>query len=256
MAAGSGDTASKYVARRETPLYIPENCTQCMECIAVCPDTALPNCSQDLDTLLRTAVTNYVEDPPSAQKMLGLMPEIEKRTRELMRDTVAKSTGTPLPQLHPAGHPRGERLLRRRQDAVLRRHRQDADGVPEDERDLRDAREEEARRRRHLLDLRVGSLQGMRGLRHGVRRARCAADGAGDRGGQRRARDRHRVPGPAARHAAEVSRPLQRLAAAGLEDRHAAQHADGAPQLRRARLGRRRVRRLRREEHPARRARR
>src|SRR4030095_15848415 len=46
MAAGSGDTASKYVARRETPLYIPENCTQCMECIAVCPDTALPNCSQ------------------------------------------------------------------------------------------------------------------------------------------------------------------------------------------------------------------
>ena len=53
MAAGSGDTASKYVARRETPLYIPENCTQCMECIAVCPDTALPNCSQDLDTMLR-----------------------------------------------------------------------------------------------------------------------------------------------------------------------------------------------------------
>ena len=54
MAAGSGDTASKYVARRETPLYIPENCTQCMECIAVCPDTALPNCSQDLDTVLRS----------------------------------------------------------------------------------------------------------------------------------------------------------------------------------------------------------
>ena len=51
MAAGSGDTASKYVARRETPLYIPENCTQCMECIAVCPDTALPSCSQDLETL-------------------------------------------------------------------------------------------------------------------------------------------------------------------------------------------------------------
>ena len=43
MAAGSGDTASKYVARRETPLYIPENCTQCMECITACPDTALPN---------------------------------------------------------------------------------------------------------------------------------------------------------------------------------------------------------------------
>ncbi|OFW29819.1 MAG: oxidoreductase [Acidobacteria bacterium RIFCSPLOWO2_12_FULL_65_11] len=86
MAAGSGDTASKYVARRETPLFIPENCTQCMECIAVCPDTALPNCSQDLETVLRTAVTNYVTDASERQKMLHLMPEIEKRTREMMRD--------------------------------------------------------------------------------------------------------------------------------------------------------------------------
>ncbi len=48
IAAATGDTASKYVARRETPLYIAENCTQCMECISVCPDTALPNTSQDL----------------------------------------------------------------------------------------------------------------------------------------------------------------------------------------------------------------
>ena len=58
MAAGTGDTASKYVARREPPLFIPENCTQCMECIAVCPDTALPNCSQDIETVLRTAINN------------------------------------------------------------------------------------------------------------------------------------------------------------------------------------------------------
>ena len=99
MAAGSGDTASKYVARRETPLYIPENCTQCMECIAVCPDTALPNCSQDFDTLLSTAITNYVEDPSERKKMLGLVPEIDRRTRELMRDAVAKNTGTPLQSL-------------------------------------------------------------------------------------------------------------------------------------------------------------
>ena len=99
MAAGSGDTASKYVARRETPLYIPENCTQCMECIAVCPDTALPNCSQDFDTILSAAITNYVSDPSERKKMLGLVPEIDKRTRELMRDSVAKNTGIPLQQL-------------------------------------------------------------------------------------------------------------------------------------------------------------
>jgi len=99
MAAGSGDTASKYVARRETPLYIPENCTQCMECIAVCPDTALPNCSQDLETVLRTAVSNYVTDTSERQQMLKLMPEIEKRTREMMRDGLAKGSADPLPQI-------------------------------------------------------------------------------------------------------------------------------------------------------------
>ena len=96
MAAGSGDTASKlYVARRETPLYIPENCTQCMECIAVCPDTALPNCSQDLDTILHAAVSNYVTDGGERQKMLKLLPEITKQTRERMRDAVAKNDKTP-----------------------------------------------------------------------------------------------------------------------------------------------------------------
>ncbi|MEQ1573656.1 MAG: 2-oxoacid:acceptor oxidoreductase family protein [Vicinamibacterales bacterium] len=91
MAAGTGDTASKYVARRETPLYIPENCTQCMECIAVCPDTALPNCSQDLETILRTAVANYVTDSSERRKMLSLVPEIETRTRALMREGLTTS---------------------------------------------------------------------------------------------------------------------------------------------------------------------
>ncbi len=99
MAAATGDTASKYVARRETPLYIPENCTQCMECIAVCPDTALPNCSQDLGTLLATAVANYVADPGERAKMLQKLPEVEKRTRALMRDSLANKTFTPLPQI-------------------------------------------------------------------------------------------------------------------------------------------------------------
>jgi pyruvate-ferredoxin/flavodoxin oxidoreductase len=99
MAAGSGDTASKYVARRETPLYIAENCTQCMECIAVCPDTALPNCSQDLGTILSTAIGHYVTDLGERQKMLRLLPEIEKRTRDMMRDGVTKGSALPLPQI-------------------------------------------------------------------------------------------------------------------------------------------------------------
>ncbi len=99
MAAASGDTASKYVARRETPRYIPENCTQCMECISVCPDTALPNCAQDLETLLRTAIGNYVGDGSEVRRLLAAIPEIDARAHELMRTSVKDKAGTPLPQI-------------------------------------------------------------------------------------------------------------------------------------------------------------
>jgi pyruvate-ferredoxin/flavodoxin oxidoreductase len=99
MAAASGDTASKYVARRETPMYIPENCTQCMECIAVCPDTALPNTSQDLETVLRTAITNYVKDPAERQKMFLAVPEMDRRAHAMMREDVQSKRATPLPKI-------------------------------------------------------------------------------------------------------------------------------------------------------------
>ena len=97
IAAATGDTASKYVARRETPLYIAENCTQCMECISVCPDTALPNCSQDLGTILSTAVSRYVADPAERRKMLDKLPEIEKLARQRM--LAEMKTGTPMPTI-------------------------------------------------------------------------------------------------------------------------------------------------------------
>ena len=99
MAAGSGDTASKYVARRETPLFIAENCTQCMECISVCPDTALPNCSQDVDTILKAAITSYVSDEGERSKMLAALPELEQRTREAMNEAVKAKVQTPLPEI-------------------------------------------------------------------------------------------------------------------------------------------------------------
>src|SRR5262245_32305220 len=76
-----------------------ENCTQCMECIAVCPDTALPNCSQDLETILSTVIAHYVTEANERQKMRRSLPEIEKRTRELMRETVARSEKTTLPEI-------------------------------------------------------------------------------------------------------------------------------------------------------------
>ena len=99
IAAATGDTASKYVARRETPLYIPENCTQCMECIAACPDTALPNTSQELETVLRTAVMRYVSDFGDRAKMLSVVPQIESKARVAMNEAVAKKLSTPLPEI-------------------------------------------------------------------------------------------------------------------------------------------------------------
>ena len=97
IAAATGDTASKYVARRETPLYIAENCTQCMECISVCPDTALPNTSQDLSTILTMAVSRYVSNPAERSKMLAKVPEIEKQARARMLADI--KTGTPMPKI-------------------------------------------------------------------------------------------------------------------------------------------------------------
>ena len=77
-----------------------------MECIAVCPDTALPNCSQDIDTILRTAVSRYVSDKSERRKMLDLVPEIEKRTRALMKERSGdESTKPPLHGDHPRRSP-------------------------------------------------------------------------------------------------------------------------------------------------------
>ncbi|MEE8384984.1 MAG: 2-oxoacid:acceptor oxidoreductase family protein, partial [Dehalococcoidia bacterium] len=99
MAAGTGDTASKYVARRETPVYIPENCTQCMECIAVCPDTALPNFAQDIGLILRTAVTNYITDAGERRKILEALPRIEEGARAAMREEAKAKSDKPFPEI-------------------------------------------------------------------------------------------------------------------------------------------------------------
>ena len=99
IAAATGDTASKYVARRETPLYIPENCTQCMECIAACPDTALPNTSQELSTILRTAISRYVTSFEDRAKMLSVIPQMDTKARAAMNEAVAQKLSTPLPEI-------------------------------------------------------------------------------------------------------------------------------------------------------------
>jgi pyruvate-ferredoxin/flavodoxin oxidoreductase len=93
MAAGSGRGQSKYVARRETPVWIAENCTACMDCIVACPDTALPNVAQDFDVVFGTAANGYIVDPGQRRKMVEQLPDLEESVRErLLTITHAKES--------------------------------------------------------------------------------------------------------------------------------------------------------------------
>ncbi len=84
MASATGATASKYVARRETPLWIAENCTQCMDCISACPDTALPNTAQEMATVLSTAIDGYLSEPADRAAAQAAAPTMEANLREKM----------------------------------------------------------------------------------------------------------------------------------------------------------------------------
>jgi len=99
MAAGTGATASKYGARRETPQYIAENCTQCMACITACPDTALPTTAQELKTILETAFQNYVGDESDRTKLIAAIPTLDAEARTIMNAAVKAKESTPLPQI-------------------------------------------------------------------------------------------------------------------------------------------------------------
>ena len=88
VAAATGETASKYVARREVPIWLAENCTQCMDCITVCPDTALPNTAQDVSTIITTAVNNYVNDEKERKTILAHIKELDKSIRAEMLQNV------------------------------------------------------------------------------------------------------------------------------------------------------------------------
>jgi pyruvate-ferredoxin/flavodoxin oxidoreductase len=93
MAAATGAVVSKQLARREMPVFVAENCTQCMKCIAACPDTALPNTAQEIDTVLSTAIRHYVTEPAARSTLLELLPKIESGAREIMRAEAKKKNG-------------------------------------------------------------------------------------------------------------------------------------------------------------------
>ncbi len=84
VASGTGATASKYGSRRQIPIFLEENCTQCMECITVCPDTAMPNTTQSIATYMIAAADNYVVDEQVRARIISRIPEIEPLIREEM----------------------------------------------------------------------------------------------------------------------------------------------------------------------------
>lgn len=100
VAAGTGATASKYVARREVPHWNPANCTQCMECISICPDTALPNTAQDISTIFDTMVKYYVSDSSDREKLSKAVADVEAKCRAEMNELLdAKNLEVPFQEI-------------------------------------------------------------------------------------------------------------------------------------------------------------
>ncbi|MDY7107011.1 MAG: 2-oxoacid:acceptor oxidoreductase family protein [Planctomycetota bacterium] len=99
MAAATGATASKAVSRRQSPLFIPENCTQCMACIAICPDTAMPNTAQGIGTVLGAAIRHYVSNISDRDKLLNAVPDLEAKAREKMLEAARAKEAVPFAQI-------------------------------------------------------------------------------------------------------------------------------------------------------------
>ncbi len=76
-------------------MWIAENCTQCMECITACPDTALPNTAQDVALVLSQAARAYVEDRDVRELLLAEIPALDERLRARMLE-VANAKGSEL----------------------------------------------------------------------------------------------------------------------------------------------------------------
>jgi len=96
MAAATGAGASKYVARRQTPVWLADNCTQCMECISVCPDTAMPNTAQDIGTVLHEAAMGYISDVAARQFVFGILGKLEEAVRADMIVAAGGAESAPL----------------------------------------------------------------------------------------------------------------------------------------------------------------
>ena len=183
--------------------------------------------------------------------MLGLVPEIDRRTRELMRDTVAKSTGTPL-----------QSLIRQ----VTHEVNGFSDGAKTQFFNVLDKIPMAFQKTNAIFATPEKKKPGGGGIFSIFVSDLCKGCAAcvtacGEHDALRMVQETEEVNAEHESGTAFLdllpdtpqkylglyndSRPQDSKTAT------LAQHAHGAPQLRRARIGRRRVRRVRREEHPA-----
>ncbi|MCP5026078.1 MAG: oxidoreductase [Actinomycetia bacterium] len=119
MPAATGATASKYGARRQTPVWIAENCTLCLDCITSCPDTALPSTAQDIDTILETAAHAYVADLGDRRSVLEAVPSLEAAVRALMTSAIADKQARPFVDLLKEALARTPEISSRARDQFL-----------------------------------------------------------------------------------------------------------------------------------------
>ncbi|MBT7088125.1 oxidoreductase, partial [bacterium] len=84
ITVGTGEQSSKFVSRRLVPKYSPQKCTQCMECVIACPDTALPCTVQEIKEVLKTAIENYVVNKDDRATLLTIAVKAEKDIRAEM----------------------------------------------------------------------------------------------------------------------------------------------------------------------------
>ncbi|RLA64576.1 MAG: oxidoreductase [Epsilonproteobacteria bacterium] len=95
MPSGTGAQMSKYVSRIKVPIIDPYKCTQCMACIDVCPDTALPNTAQSVDTILTKIFKGYVTDASDQKVLVGMVKEMSSTVRDGMNLAISEKNIVP-----------------------------------------------------------------------------------------------------------------------------------------------------------------
>lgn len=97
MPGATSEKNSKFVSRIQTPVIDPYLCTQCMSCIEVCPDTALPNTSQNIESIVKNLFENYIEDKKDRMKLHDSTEKITLNIRNSIDDEIAKKAQSPRP---------------------------------------------------------------------------------------------------------------------------------------------------------------